>query len=100
MMNQILLSYSRSHQVFDFYLLLINLIGFALMGIDKYKAKIDKWRTKESTLMAISFLGGSAGIMIGMIIFKHKINKKKFYIGVPLLYIFNVIVNRIIMFYI
>ncbi|MBU5675453.1 DUF1294 domain-containing protein [Alkaliphilus sp. MSJ-5] len=99
MINQLLLSYSRGEQIFGIYILLISLVGFVLMGIDKYKASKEKWRIQEFTLMTISFIGGAAGIMIGMIIFKHKINKKKFSIGVPLMYIFNLIVNRVIIYY-
>ncbi len=100
MVADILLSYSRGEQILYVYILLISLIGFILMGIDKYKAKKERWRIKELTLMIIAFLGGSIGILIGMVIFKHKINKKKFYIGVPLLYIFNIIMNHLIIYYI
>lgn len=100
MARQILLSYSRGEQIFGIYLVLISIIGFLLMGIDKYKASKEKWRIQELTFMIISFLGGSIGILIGMTIFKHKINKKKFSLGVPIFYILNIIVNRIIVYYI
>lgn len=100
MINQILLSYSRGEQLFNIYILLISLIGFILMGIDKYKASKERWRVKELTFMFISIIGGSVGIIIGMITFKHKVNKKKFSIGIPLLYILNIIINRIIIYYI
>ena len=99
MIGKIVLSYSRGEQIFILYIILISLIGFVLMGIDKYKAAKEKWRIKELTFMIISLIGGSIGTMIGMIIFKHKINKKKFSIGVPLLYIFNLIINRVIIYY-
>lgn len=100
MASEILLSYSRGEQIFFVYILLISLIGFGFMGIDKYKASKDKWRIQELTFMLISLAGGSVGVMIGMITFKHKINKNKFTVGVPLLYIFNIIINRIIIYYI
>ena len=99
MVGKIFLSYSRGEQLFFTYLVLINLIGFILMGLDKYKAKKEQWRIQELTLMMASLLGGSSGVMIGMIVFKHKINKKKFFVGVPLLYLFNVIVNRAVIYY-
>ena len=99
MVNKIFFSYSRGEQLFFTYLVLINLIGFILMGLDKYKAKKEQWRIQELTLMTISLLGGSSGVMMGMIIFKHKINKKKFFIGVPLLHLFNAIVNRVVIYY-
>ena len=99
MVGKSFLSYSRGEQLFFTYLVLINLIGFILMGLDKYKAKKEQWRIQELTLMMASLLGGSSGVMIGMIVFKHKINKKKFFVGVPLLYLFNVIVNRVVIYY-
>lgn len=40
------------------YLVIINLIAFIMMYIDKKKAKWGKWRIKESTLFTLVFLGG------------------------------------------
>lgn len=40
------------------YLVIINLVAFIMMYIDKKKAKWGKWRIKESTLFALVFLGG------------------------------------------
>ena len=48
------------------YLLLINLVGFALMGIDKSKAIRHKWRIPEKMLFLSAILGGSVGARIGM----------------------------------
>ncbi len=99
MVWNVLFSYSKGEQIFYFYTIIINLIGFILMGIDKYKARKEIWRIKEFTLIFISFVGGSIGSLIGMVIFKHKIHKKKFYIGIPLIYILNLIVKHIIIYY-
>lgn len=65
------------------YVLAINLIGFIIMFIDKKKAVHRKWRISESTLMTISILGGSIGMLLGMHCFRHKTNHKKFTLGVP-----------------
>lgn len=65
------------------YILAINLIGFIIMFIDKKKAVHRKWRISESTLMTISILGGSIGMLLGMHCFRHKTNHKKFTLGVP-----------------
>ena len=43
------------------YLLIINLIVFLAMWIDKIKAKKGKWRISEATLFVLSILGGSIG---------------------------------------
>ena len=61
-----------------FYLLIINLISFALYFIDKQKSKRDKWRIKESTLHFVSFLGGTLGSIAAMILFHHKTKKPMF----------------------
>lgn len=73
------------------YLAVINLIGFAAFGIDKYKAVHHKWRIRESTLFAIAVLGGSAGCLIGMRVFHHKTLHPSFRIGIPLILIVELI---------
>ena len=65
------------------YLLIINIIGFFAMGIDKFKAKRKYWRIPEGTLMTICLLGGGFGTIAGMYIFRHKTKKMKFTIGMP-----------------
>ena len=54
------------------YLAVMNFIGFAAMGLDKYKAKAHAWRIPEKTLFLLSILGGSAGTWAGMYVFRHK----------------------------
>ena len=54
------------------YLLIVNAVGFILMLVDKIKAKKNKWRIPENTLMGIAALGGSVGCIAGMQIFRHK----------------------------
>ena len=66
-------------------LLAINLITFAVYGIDKVKAEEGKWRTPEATLIALAAAGGALGAFLGMQIFRHKTRKPKFYITVPAL---------------
>ena len=60
------------------YLLIINLISFALFYTDKQKAKKDRWRIKESTLHIVGFMGGIIGSIAAMILFRHKTKKTKF----------------------
>ena len=68
-----------------YYLLGINLLTFFVYGIDKRKAKRDKWRVPEATLLMLAALGGSVGAWLGMFVFHHKTKHKKFLIGVPLI---------------
>ncbi len=65
------------------YLLVINIIGFFAMGIDKFKAKKGYWRIPEGTLMTICLIGGGIGTIAGMYTFRHKTKKLKFTIGMP-----------------
>ena len=41
-------------KIFLIYLLLMNIAGFAAMGIDKCKAKAHAWRIPEKTLFGLS----------------------------------------------
>ena len=65
------------------YLILVNAVAFLLMLIDKYKAKKNKWRISEATLMGIAAIGGSLGAIGGMYTFRHKTRHLKFTLGIP-----------------
>ena len=66
-----------------YYLAGINIITFAIYGIDKLKAKAKQWRISEATLLLSAVLGGSIGAWLGMKIWHHKTLHKKFKYGVP-----------------
>ena len=66
-----------------YYLLIINALGFLLMLADKWKAKKNRWRIRESTLMAVAALGGSVGSLLGMYAVRHKTQHLKFTVGIP-----------------
>lgn len=70
--------------------LVMNLIAFAAFGIDKRKARLDKWRIPESTLLLLAFLFGSLGALLGMRAFRHKTRHWKFRILVPLFLVLQV----------
>jgi len=74
------------------YLLIINLICFILMYIDKRKAMYGRWRIPEKVLITIALLGGSIGGIIGMYVFRHKNKKIKFFLGYPSILIFEVVI--------
>ena len=67
----------------ELYFIILNLVGILLMYIDKEKAKKNKWRIKESTLILIAALGGSIGSYLGMKIYRHKTKHAKFKYGIP-----------------
>ena len=67
------------------YLVIVNCVGFAAMGIDKSKAKRGAWRIPEKTLFLLSIIGGSVGTWLGMYVFHHKTKHWYFVIGMPLI---------------
>lgn len=73
------------------YILLINLIGFILMGLDKNKARKRRWRISERTLFLVAACFGSAGILIGMYLFRHKTLHRKFVLGIPFLLVLQLL---------
>ena len=77
-------------QILLIYFLIINVIGFFLMGIDKLRAKKQVWRVPEKTLFLIAVIGGSVGTNIGMYVFRHKTKHWYFVIGMPLILIAQV----------
>lgn len=66
---------------------IMNLIGFILMGVDKYKAKNHLWRIPEATLFLFAICGGSIGSILGMFLFHHKTRHWYFRYGLPLILI-------------
>lgn len=73
------------------WLIIINIITFAVFGIDKKKAIDGKFRISESALFLLSILGGSLGGFIAMHTFHHKTKKWYFKFGIPLILISQVL---------
>ena len=76
---------------FIIYLIIINLIAFLAMYIDKRKAKYGKWRIPEQTLFILALIGGSIGAIAGMYIFRHKTKKLRFSIGFTVILVLQII---------
>lgn len=74
------------------YLLIINVIAFALMGIDKGKAKKGAWRISEKSLFLSAILGGSIGAIAGMQAFRHKTKHWYFKYGMPAILILQLVI--------
>lgn len=65
------------------YFIFINLAGFLLMGIDKWKARKQAFRIPEATLFTVALIGGSVGSILGMFTFHHKTRHWYFVYGMP-----------------
>ena len=65
----------------------VNVVTFALYGIDKYRAKKGRWRIPERTLLLLPLLGGSVGGILGMAAFHHKTRHWYFRVGLPVMFL-------------
>lgn len=72
-------------QLLLIWLAAVNLLAFALMGLDKWKARNDRWRIPEKTLFLFPLLGGTVGGIAGMRCFRHKTKHWYFRWGLPVL---------------
>lgn len=71
-----------------------NIFTFVMMGVDKQKAKMGSWRISENTLLCAAFVFGGLGALLGSWVFRHKTQKLKFRVLLPL----SVAVNWILIF--
>lgn len=72
------------------YLVITNVLGFALMGIDKQRARKNAFRIPEATLFSVAIVGGSIGSIIGMFLFRHKTKHWYFLVGMPLILLIQI----------
>lgn len=74
------------------YLVAINVVTFVMYGIDKWKAKHNKWRIPEATLLGLAVVGGSVGAWSGMKVWHHKTMHKKFKYGIPFILMAQIVI--------
>lgn len=65
------------------YMLIINLITGLLFTLDKSKARKNKWRLSELSLLGFCAAGGCFGGAFAMLLCRHKTRTLKFRILVP-----------------
>ena len=68
-------------------LVVINLIGFVQMAIDKQRAVKNRRRLPESQLLAPVLFFGIIGVVAGMLIFHHKTVKMSFQIKLAIAFL-------------
>lgn len=73
------------------YLAIINVITYALYAVDKSKARRNLWRIPEKILLGFALIGGTPGAYLGMKLFHHKTRKPKFYIGIPVIFMLQIL---------
>ena len=83
-------------QLLAIYLLVINFTAFALMGLDKHRARRDQWRISEKALFLPAVLGGSVGAILGMRLFCHKTRHWYFRYGLPALLLLQILLVAVL----
>jgi len=73
-------------------LVIWNVCTFIMYAVDKSRAKNNKWRISEATLIAVAFLLGGIGALLGMHVLRHKTQHVKFKVCVPLAVVINIAV--------
>lgn len=74
-----------------FLIVVINIITFCVYAMDKNRAQKSEFRISERTLLLLAALGGALGAYLGMNIFRHKTQHKKFTYAVPVMLILQVV---------
>ena len=80
------------------YVIIVNIVGFAMMGIDKRKAKRGAFRIPEANHFLTALVGGSIGCIAGMYTFRHKTKHKSFVFGMPAILIVQLAVILYLLF--
>lgn len=82
----------NQNTIFLIVFLVMNIVGFILMGVDKSRAKKHQYRIREKTLWLVAILGGAVGSTAGMKYFRHKTKHLQFKFGFPILAIIELII--------
>lgn len=75
-----------------YYLLIINIIAYIIMALDKKRAVKGNRRIPEKTLMKWALFGGAAGLLISSRVFRHKTKKRLFSAGVPAIIFLHILI--------
>ena len=71
-------------------LFFLNGLTFCLFLFDKQRAVRHQWRIPETTLLGLSLLGGAAGGILAMHLVRHKTQKWRFAVGLPVMLVVQV----------
>ena len=81
------------------YLFIMNAAGFLVMTADKLFAQSGAWRVPERSLLGISVIGGSIGVLLAMYTVRHKTQHLKFTLGIPAILALQVVIALWILIY-
>ncbi|MCI5656730.1 MAG: DUF1294 domain-containing protein [Candidatus Pseudoruminococcus sp.] len=73
------------------YFVIINILAVYATIHDKKSAIKHKWRVPESTLLILAAISGCVVMYITMRIIHHKTKKLKFMLGIPVIFVLEVL---------
>ncbi len=79
-------------QLLIIYLIIINIISFFYIGLDKLKSQLSRHRISEMALWLLTLIGGSIGTLLGMNYFRHKTKKPSFQAGIAIILAIQIII--------
>lgn len=65
-------------QILFYFYSAVSILTFVQFAVDKQRAKGNKWRISERTLLLLSAIGGCFGGYLAMCLFRHKTQVKRF----------------------
>lgn len=80
------------------YVIIMSIISFCQMGMDKKRAMKQRWRITERTLFLTAGIGGSFGCFLGMYVFHHKTKHMRFVLGIPALMLIHIFLLYLVFF--
>ena len=80
-------------------MVIADTVCFAMMGIDKQRAKKRMHRISEKTLFLSAIFGGGLGGILGMLLFRHKTKHLSFKIGIPLIFVLNTVTYVLVLLF-
>ena len=79
-------------EVLFVYFLIVNSLAFVIAGYDKYVALKNRYRIPENTLFLLAAIGGSLGLLLAMLLFRHKTSKTSFIIKFSGIFLIQIVV--------
>ncbi len=80
-------------------LIVMNLVSFALMGIDKRRAQRGAWRISEKALFLTTACFGGLGGVMGMRLFHHKTKHWYFRVFFPTMLAAQIVILAIVAYH-
>lgn len=72
------------------YFLIVSALSVGATILDKIAARRRAMRIPEAVLLLLAALGGSVTMFITMLIIRHKTQKPKFMIGIPVIFVLQI----------